>query len=564
MAAPRPRDQFGALVHSFLARFFENEITSGTDDLKSSFFWLLAFLMAPGLFMPLVMSFDWEMIARFRGPEVLQVLSRGDKAFYIGFSMVACALIGAIAWSSLLMDRLDGLVLGALPVRPSTVVLAKLAALGVYILLIAVGMHTVAAVAFGTLLSNHATFAFVFRSIAAHFIVPCAASAFVVLSIAAIQGVTLAVAGPRLFPRVSSLLQLALVGTIVLGLLMLPILNVSVVGTLTGTGRNVRPWLLHTPPLWFLGAYEWILGADDPLLTALAKKAVLALLAATSLTAGSYPIAYRRLMASAVESGAAIGRTGVLSGLAEALTCAIARRPQHRAVSQFFLTSAFRVDRLRVVIATSLGVAAAWGLPTGFALLHETHEEPTRGVLSLSIAATVFILVGLRTAAALPADVKAGWLFEAHAPSKCQIHAALERTMFVVGVLPVAVAFAPVYWWLWGERVAGIHMLISLVTGLLVIECLLWRFDGMPSARLWDPEHLKLGKRWWLYVAVFMVFTAGIPYLERLLVGSAPGSSLLILHIAAAALLVRFLSLRHPAPVVDDVDAVTGGVLNLE
>ena len=102
MAAPQSRDQFGALVRSFLARFFENEITSGTDDLKNSFFWLLAFLMAPGLFMPFVLSFDWEMIARFQGTAVLQVLSRGDKAFYLGFSMVASALIGAIAWNSLL------------------------------------------------------------------------------------------------------------------------------------------------------------------------------------------------------------------------------------------------------------------------------------------------------------------------------------------------------------------------------------------------------------------------------------------------------------------------------
>ena len=163
MTVPRPRDQFGALVHSFLARFFENEITSGTDDLKNSFFWLLAFLMVPGLFMPFVRSFDWEMIARFQGTAALQVLSRGDKAFYIGFAMIASALIGAIAWSSLLMDRLDGLILGALPVRPAVVVRAKLAALGVYILLIAVGMHTLSALAFGTLLSNHGTLAFVAR-----------------------------------------------------------------------------------------------------------------------------------------------------------------------------------------------------------------------------------------------------------------------------------------------------------------------------------------------------------------------------------------------------------------
>src|SRR5688500_360349 len=97
-ARPVPREQFRALVHSFLARFFENEITSGTDDLKSSFFWLLSFLMAPGLFMPVMMMFEWDMVALFQGYEVLQVRTRGDKAFYLAFTMVATALVSAIAW----------------------------------------------------------------------------------------------------------------------------------------------------------------------------------------------------------------------------------------------------------------------------------------------------------------------------------------------------------------------------------------------------------------------------------------------------------------------------------
>jgi phosphatidylserine synthase len=44
------------------------------------------------------------------------VLTRGDKAFYLGYAMVATASITAIAWNSLLTDRRDGLVLGVLMV----------------------------------------------------------------------------------------------------------------------------------------------------------------------------------------------------------------------------------------------------------------------------------------------------------------------------------------------------------------------------------------------------------------------------------------------------------------
>jgi hypothetical protein len=563
-ARPVPRDQFGALTHSFLARFFENEITSGTDDLKSSFFWLLAFLMAPGIFMPVMRMFEWDLTALFQGYEVLQVLSRGDKAFYLGFTMVATALVGAIAWSSLLMDRRDGLILGAMPVRPAVVVQAKLAALGAYILLIALGMHTLAAVAFGTLLGSHAPFMFMLRSVAAHFVVPCAATALVVLAIAAAQGVSLAIAGPRAFARVSALLQLGLVGTIVLGLLALPVLNISVVDTLQGTGRNVRPWVLQLPPVWFLGAYEWILGARDPLLMELARKAVLALAAVTALTLVSFPIAYRRLMISAVETGAGFGRTGRFASAADLLARSTARRPQVRAVAQFFLSTLARAERHRFVLATSLGIAAAWGLPSLFALVHGFAEAPTATVLSLPLAAMTFLLVGLRTAAALPADVKAGWLFDLHGPTRRQTHVALERTMFIAGVLPVATLCAPVYGWLWGTNVAAIHTLVSLATGAALIEMLLWRFEGMPCARLWDPERLKLGRRWALYLAGFMIITAVIPALERRLFDNVALSLVLILGLTGLAALVRYQSLRQAPRPVDDVDAVTGGVLNLE
>ena len=138
------REQVSALTHTFLARFFENEITSGTDDLKMSFFWLLSFLAVPGLFMPMTMAWTWQLIATFKGPETLRVLARGDKAFYLGFAMMATAAITVIAWNSLLADRRDGLVLGVLPVRPIVIVLSRLGALTAYMMLVGVAMNAFA------------------------------------------------------------------------------------------------------------------------------------------------------------------------------------------------------------------------------------------------------------------------------------------------------------------------------------------------------------------------------------------------------------------------------------
>ena len=91
------REQFRALTRAFLARFFENEITSGTDDLKTSFFWLLSFLAVPGLFMPMTMAHTWHFVVLLQGTDALRELTRGDKAFYLGFAMVATAAVTAIA-----------------------------------------------------------------------------------------------------------------------------------------------------------------------------------------------------------------------------------------------------------------------------------------------------------------------------------------------------------------------------------------------------------------------------------------------------------------------------------
>src|SRR5262245_29214447 len=73
------RDQTRALVRTFLARFFENEITQGLDDLKALFFWLLPLLGVPNFLYPIGQMFRWNLVARLRGPEVLRVMTEGEK-----------------------------------------------------------------------------------------------------------------------------------------------------------------------------------------------------------------------------------------------------------------------------------------------------------------------------------------------------------------------------------------------------------------------------------------------------------------------------------------------------
>jgi hypothetical protein len=560
--APHEREQARALTRAFLARFFENEITSGTDDLKTSFFWLLSFLAVPGLFMPMTMAFTWQLVAMMKGPEALRVLTRGDKAFYLGFVMIATASITAIAWNSLLADRRDGLVLGVLPVRPLVIVAARLGALSLYVTLVGVAMNTLASLSFGLFLASGSTMAFAARGAVAHFIASVAASACVFLSVAGIQGVALAAFGPRIFSRLAPLMQLTLVGLVVAGFLMLPAIDVSVVDTLAHRGHNVRPWILSAPPLWFLGLYEVVLGTSDPLFYDLATKAVLVTAAGLIATVCSYPLAYRRVMIAVVQEGSA-GVASRLRSAARVLTLATGRASDIRAVSQFFLATVGRVERHRFIIAASVGVTIAWVMPGWMAMASSRPDAPGISLLSLSFSAMVFLIAGVAIAASMPADERSLWMFDVMPPRPAHARAALERMMVFFGVVPVLIVFVPLYAVLWGGTFAITHAMFLIVVGVFVVQLALRRQDGMPCTRPWDLQGLKLDRLWGAYLIGFIIYTTKLPDLELALYGHTLGTAVFLGVVGGASVVLRFRSLRRAHLDVDISAFAPGDVLNL-
>lgn len=551
-------DPFRALTGAFFARFFESEITTGYDDLKSSFFWLLAALAAPGLFIPWLMVFDWHMIGIFKGPIALRESSQAEKVFYLGFAMVASGFLTTIVWSSLLPDRRDTLILGGLPVAPRTVVAAKLAALAGLVLLIGAAMHAVGAIFFGSILATNSGALFALRGILAHFLAACAASAGVALMVAAVQGLMLALAGPRLFGRLVTLLQAVLVGVMAVGLGFLPIITFSVVNTVRGFGSYQQPWILSTPPVWFLGLYEWLLGTTDPVLIALAQKAGLTLLIAVVVILATYPVAYRRLMVSVVERGRQPGRP-LLVRLIRALLIRLAgRHPEAQAAADFYTATIGRVDRHRFVLALAAGVAIAW-IAVAWKSLDPPEAVPGAGWLSLPLSGMVFVIVGLRLAAALPGDVRASWLFELTEPSRAHARQALERVMLILGVLPPAVISAAVFWWLWGRDVGLVHGGVSIGVGIAVVEWLIWQCDGMPCGHGWTLNGATLGYRWPFYVAAFFLLTIGVARVERLLLRYPYVALVFVALWLFVAVAVRYASARHViVPSYDEVDPAAG------
>lgn len=553
------------LARTFLGRLFENDITGGADDLKTGYFWLLSFLAAPPFLVAVMTMEQWERVGRYQGVIALHELSMSGKVLYLAFAMVAAGILTAMTWSNLLLDRRDALILGALPVRAPTIVRAKLLALGGYLAITAVAMHGLASLSFGVGLAVRNTFTFLLRGVAAHFIAATSASLFLVLTVAAVQGLVLAAAGPRLFARLSSLLQVVLIATALVIFVTLPLFAISTHDTIAGIGPNNRPWMLWTPPFWFLGTYELVLGMDQPVMRALHWRGLMALAVVIPLTIWSYGASYRRLARAAVE-GSDSPRPRSAAALAEVLTRLLARDPVSRSAVQFFVISLARVERLRFVLAIAAGIVVGCSGPILFLwAARATSPQPPAGLLALSLANAAFLTCGIRVAASLPCDLGAAWIVPAIDPSPARLRSAAWRTHFALGVLPIVMLFGALQAWFWGPASAARHALVLITSGAFLIEILLWNYERMPGTNAWRPERLELGKRWPLYGLAFLSFSMGIGGVESLVLNTPALFAMLVAFLVAVALAVRLMHARRLVmPIADDEVVGAPSVLRLD
>ena len=276
--------QTTALANAFLARFFDNEITAGSGDLRSSFFWLMAFLAPIGILIPvsgLILFHGSTTSAR----DLVTRQGALSRHFHRGIGGLA-----VLTWSGLVVDRRDALVLGTLPVARTVIVRAKLAALAAYIGLIVLGMHAGASLSFGFILGHTNPLWFVGWESPHIIIASSFASAFIFFTVTATQSVLLATLGPRAFARLSPVLQTALTAFVVGTFLTLPSVSRAIVGAISADD-GARSWVFALPAVWFLGIYEWILGTRYPVMNEMAVRAVGALATVIAVTVIAFPIA---------------------------------------------------------------------------------------------------------------------------------------------------------------------------------------------------------------------------------------------------------------------------------
>jgi hypothetical protein len=496
------------LLRHFLLRFFDSDLVTSPGQaalaaIGSSSMFLTWFPFVTG---PLKDKYAHLSALAVPGP-YRQAL-RADNLWLITMMMSPIGLLTAIKWQSLFPSLGDYRVIGWLPVRARQIFGAKLLAL----LLVATGaiviLNLAPCLGFPALSSGRWAFeAPVGARILATTCASVAACYFLFFALVAIQGVLLNLLRPRQFLRIAGSAQGLLAGS----MLILIVLSFSIGPPIANA--VIRPeiarWL---PPVWFLGLCQAMSGDPDPVMHALAQRALGALAAAVVLVLAAYTVSYRRHRALMMEGAAIPGKERRRYG---AIFDLLVPDPRQQAIV-VFLAKGFSANgphRMVLMGYGGFGVAVLLsGMIGMMGMVERTHAVAARFVYAHVILLT-FLLIGLRHLFSIPVELKANWLFQiAEREGRWQWLWAMDRFVLFFGALAMLVIPFPLEARLLGWRALGESALFA-VFGLLCYEAIFSSWEKLPFTCSYLP-----GKRpMWMLALRLMALLALLPLVNAIL-----------------------------------------------
>jgi hypothetical protein len=254
--------------------------------------------------------------------------------------------------------------------------------------------------------------------------------------------------------------------------------------------RNVsHAWVQLPPPAWFLGLCQILRGQRDPVMTSLSGAAIVGLLGALLLSLAAYSLCYARCFAQSDETMANLsaGRAARASVVFRLLDAVLLRSPFQRACYRFAFRTILRNEEqafalggfvsLGIVIASQTLLPVVNKKPS----INLSSAVPSAEVLSIPLIVGFFLILGLWSVCAIPAPLRANWVFRFHVNSRSQECVPLARKIVLTLVAPALVAVClPIYSHFWGWRVGVVHTALVALWCILLMEGLLVRFRKIP------------------------------------------------------------------------------------
>jgi hypothetical protein len=443
--------------------------------------------------------------------------------------LLVAGLVVVFLWDAVFPDRRDLMVLGPLPVKPGTILAAKVASPAAVVGVAVVCLNWATNFVWPALLGGPGPHGV--RLCFACWLAVAAAAAFLLSALLAAQGLGSLLLPRSTFLRLSALGQLAAFALFPAGYFLLGQIDGPTEMLAVQNHWAVACW----PGYWFLALLKQAAGELPPEMNWLAWRAWIALAVSMSGAAGTLMACYRRTMPRIAEqpdleparSGA--GWQPHFGGrLTTELVCfsmrTLVRSRQHRIVLAFAWA---------LVLGLALNMTRDWLAAHGVRPVDQTLLIPTLLMMAVAVG-------GMRAVFALPIALRANWVLRmTQLRSTAHYLDATRRVLLLLAVIPVwlmAVVFSLGYRpWL----AVGGHLLLLAIFGLLMIEVSLIGFAKLPFTCSFLPGKANLQYVVWGFLLGAMLIVLFTMSCEQPALASAPRFAVVLLSTAAAAVALR-------------------------
>ena len=448
--------------------------------------------------------------------------------------MLVIGLVAVLTWDSTFPDRRDAMILGPLPVKPGTILVAKITAsaglLGISILALNFASSGARSLVFG----GAGGWLGIFRYFLSSWLTMVAASAFLYGAVLTIQGTTAYLLPRRLFLRVSAFLQLGAFGVFLVAYFLAP--SVDTPAQLAALGS--RSPLAASPVLWFFALLNQCNGSLPAGALWLAHRAWIALACAVGGATISLLVCYLRTMRKTVEEpdlvpgGHALHWMPNLGGSLQT------------AVLLFTLRSLRRSRQHRVVLALFLSIALAFAL-------HLLREAPPLGAttpITTDFAMStfwilVFSVLAFRAVFPLPISLTANWVLRITQLRLPQRYiAAVWRSLLLLAVLPAGLVVVSLSLPYRPFPQVAAHLAALLALGFIFADLSLIGFYKIPFTCSYVPGKSNFQFLFWSGLGAFILLMVFMLQIEYPALHSPKNSVYLLVVLGTTAMLLRIFN----------------------
>jgi len=516
------RTPFGCLLRLCVSRMFHGGGEPGDGELDLGIGVIVIMLAMPGILVSLLMFEKYGSLIRFlRGNPIFDPYTATipDEYFFLVLSLTVTGAAALWRWDALFLDRRDYANLVPLPLSLRAVFFANLSAIVALAALFTVVVNAASLVLFPiAVVGSQNSFAVWIRFTLGHAVAVFTASAFSFFAVFAFAGILMALLPAGLFRRVSHAARFLLA----VGLLALIASSFTVPYLLTQVSVPTAHKIALLPPVSFLGLARtvWLQGAD-PFAAKIGRAALLAV-GVTILTAFvAYGLSFRHAFLRIPE----MGDTGPLPRLHDSRSLlapfhkVFLRTAPQRACYHFVARTLLRSDgHLQILLSfAALGLVLCAETLSSAPNLRSlvTGQIPSAEFLSVPFILAFCVIVGIRFAFELPADLRANWIFRYWLDPSQQDARPIARRVLLLFTLPwlAPAAFLSVLF-LWGWTVALLHAAILIACTILLVETVLIRFRKIPFTCSYPAFQSHSGLIFVAYLFGFLFFTDYLPQME--------------------------------------------------